>query len=73
MIESGPERIYIAPAIGLFRSILLGGAEARRSQHAGVFFLGWMEEPRDTKIDELYPAPGGDHDIGWLEITENDG
>jgi hypothetical protein len=52
---------------------LLRGGIAWRTKRHGISRLSWFEVAGDTKVDEVEMTIGCPHDIGWFEITEDDG
>src|SRR5262249_17346737 len=52
---------------------LLGGSVALGAKRHRVMRLTWLEEARDTKVNEIDSPSRSHHNIAGLEVTKDDG
>ena len=72
VVQRGPQGIDVAPGIRLPLAILLRRRIASRAEGGCVSGLPRLEQAGDAEVNELHLPISIQHDVGRLQITEDD-
>ena len=72
MVSRGTQAIDIRTGSRLCFAILFGGGIARRAKGNGILGLPWFEVPSTAEVNQVEMTIRGHHDVGRLEIAEDD-
>jgi hypothetical protein len=71
-VQHGPKAVEVAARRGLLFAVLLRGGKAGGAEGDGVMGFAWFGVARDAKVDQQEPpVAAAQHDIGRLEVAEN--